>query len=326
MEDVLGDWVPKVRDMVVALAAFGLVIALLLLFVERGPKSVREKVQVAIFAGPALFLLAIGLVYPAVRTTFRSLFGQENNFIGLENYQWIFDDPVARRSVINTVFWVVLTPLLATAIGLAYAIIIDRTKFESLAKSLVFMPMAISFVGAGIIWRFVYAFRGQRGSEQIGLANQFLVWFGQEPRRFLNEAPWNTLFLIIVMVWIQTGFATVVLSASIKNIPAEITEAATLDGATRWQLFRNVTVPGIRPALVVVLTTISIGVLKVFDIVRTMTGGQTDSSVVALEMYNQSFRYGEQGRGAAMAVLIFLLVVPLVVYNIRQMARNREIR
>jgi alpha-glucoside transport system permease protein len=312
--------------MVMALAGFSLVIALLLLFVERGPKTAREKLQVGIFAGPALFLLAIGLVYPAVRTTAFSFFGQEGNFVALDNYEWIFGDPVARRSVFNTIAWVILTPLLATSIGLAYAIIVDRTKLESLAKSLVFMPMAISFVGAGIIWRFVYAYRGQKNASQIGLANQFLVWLGQEPKRFLNEAPMNTLFLIIVMVWIQTGFAVVVLSAAIKNIPAEITEAATLDGASRWQLFRNVTVPGIRPALVVVLTTISIGVLKVFDIVRTMTGGQTDSSVVALEMYNNSFRYGEQGRGAALAVLIFLLVLPIILYNIKQMARNREIR
>jgi alpha-glucoside transport system permease protein len=215
--------------------------------------------------------------------------------------------------------------VITTAIGLGYAIIIDRTKFESIAKSLVFMPMAISFVGAGIIWKFVYAYASGE-NRQIGLANQLLVWVGLEPRRFLNEAPMNTIFLIIVMVWIQTGFATVVLSAAIKNIPDEIVEAARLDGASRWQLFQNVTVPGIRPALVVVLTTLAIGVLKVFDIVRTMTGGQTDTSVVALEMYNQSFRYGEQGRGSAMAVLIFLLVLPVIAYNIVQMRRNKEIR
>ncbi|WP_344750020.1 sugar ABC transporter permease, partial [Streptosporangium vulgare] len=193
----------------------------------------------------------------------------------------------------------------------------DRTRFESLAKSLVFLPMAISFVGAGIIWRFVYAYRSEE-QDQIGLLNQITVAFGGEPRQWLQDAPLNTLFLIVVMVWIQAGFATVVLSAAIKGIPAEIVEAAKLDGATPLQMFFRVTLPSIRPAVIVVLVTQSIGTLKLFDIVRTMTGGQFDTSVIANEMYNQAFRYGETGKGAALAVFLFVLVTPIVIYQIRQ--------
>ncbi len=218
-----------------------------------------------------------------------------------------------------------LTPLLSTAIGLLYAILIDRSRFESVAKSLLFMPVSISFVGAGIIWKFVYAQRPET-AEQIGLFNQVLIWTGGEPRNFLNNAPVNTLFLILVMIWIQAGFAMVLLSAAIKAIPADIVEAARLDGVNAWQMFRSVTIPSIRPTLVVVLTTITIGVLKVFDIVRTMTGGQFDTSVVANAMYDQSFRFGEPGRGGALAVLIFVLVIPVVVYNIRQLNEARSVR
>lgn len=186
--------------------------------------------------------------------------------------------------------------------------------------------MAISFVGASIIWKFVYAYRPAQGSvKQIGLLNQILVWFGGEPQQFLLNTPWNTFFLLFVLIWIQAGFAMTILSASIKAIPEDIIEAATLDGAGRMKLFRYVTIPSIRPTLVVVLTTISIASLKVFDVVRTMTGGQFDTSVVANEFYSQSFRANNQGLGAALAVLLFVLVIPIVIYNVRQM-RSSEAR
>jgi alpha-glucoside transport system permease protein len=191
-------------------------------------------------------------------------------------------------------------------------------------KALVFMPMAISFVGASIIWRFVYAAR-PAGQEQIGLLNQVVVWFGGEPVQFLQNSPWNTFFLIVVLIWIQTGFAMVVLSAAIKGVPADQMEAAELDGTNAWQRFVNVTVPGIRNALIVVLTTISIASLKVFDIVRTMTAGANETSVIANEMYTQ-FKTFELGRSAAFAVVLFLLVMPIVIYNARQLKKQKEIR
>jgi alpha-glucoside transport system permease protein len=234
----------------------------------------------------------------------------------------MFSQPEALMVLRNTLIWVVLVPLLVTAVGLGYAVAVDRTRFEALAKALVFLPMAISFVGAGIIWKFVYAYRPE-SERQIGLLNQIVIALGGEPKEWLLEAPANTLFLIVVLVWIQAGFATVVLSAAIKSIPDEIVEAARLDGTTAWEMFWRITVPLIRPALLVVVVTQSIGTLKLFDIVRTMTGGQFDTSVIANEMYNQAFRYGETGRGAALAVFLFVLVTPVVVYQIRAQRSHR---
>lgn len=217
-----------------------------------------------------------------------------------------------------------LTPTVATVVGLAYAVFIDKTRGERIYKVLVFMPMAISFVGAGIIWRFMYEYRGEQ-FPQIGLLNQLLVWVGAKPQQFLLDPPWNTLFLIVVLIWVQTGFAMVILSASIKGVPVELLEAAELDGANAWQRFLSVTIPAIRPALIVVLTTISIISLKVFDIVRTMTAGNYQTSVLANEMYTQFSKF-EAGRSAALAVVLFILVLPIVIYNARQIRRQREIR
>ncbi len=190
-----------------------------------------------------------------------------------------------------------------------------------LAKAFIFLPMAISLVGASIIWKFVYEYRPE-GVNQIGLANQILVWLGFEPYQFLLHSPWNTLFLIVIMIWIQAGFAMTVLSAAIKSIPDDIIEAATLDGLYGFKMFRLITVPSIRPALIVVVTTIGIGTLKVFDIVRTTTGGQFQTSVVANEFYDQSFRFFNEGLGSAFAVLLFVLVIPIVVYNVRQLRKT----
>mgnify|MGYP000850597464 FL=1 len=187
------------------------------------------------------------------------------------------------------------------------------------------LPMAISFVGASIIWKFVYAYRPE-GSDQIGLLNQVWVSLGGQPQQWLLNAPANTVFLIIVMVWIQAGFAMVVLSAAIKGIPTEIVEAACIDGVNPWQMFWRITLPSIRPAVIVVYVTISIGVLKVFDIVRTMTGGNYDTSVVANELYTQAFRAGQPGRGSALAVVLFVLVIPIVVFQVRQLRKQREVR
>jgi alpha-glucoside transport system permease protein len=320
------DWQPKLLQLGIALALFGGAVAVILLIAERAPRAFRDRLAVALFAGPALALVGFGLVYPAVRTTWLSFMGRDGSeFIGLENYAWAFTDTQGFIAMRNTLIWVLVVPVFSTAIGLLYAILIDRSRFESVAKSLLFMPMAISFVGASIIWKFVYAYRPEQ-ADQIGLANQVRVWLGMEPTQFLNNAPINTLFLIVVYIWIQAGFAMVILSAAIKAVPTEIIEAARLDGVNPLQLFRNVTLPSIRPSVVVVLTTTVIGVLKVFDIVRTMTGGQFNTSVIANEMYVQSFRNGQVGRGAALAVLIFALVIPIVVYNVHQLRQTREIR
>jgi alpha-glucoside transport system permease protein len=277
------------------------------------------------FLAPALVLLAIGLVVPTIQTTIQAFQNSRGDaFIGFDNFVWIFTQPQAIRTVLNTIVWVLIAPAVSTIAGLAYAVFIDKSRGEKYFKILVFMPMAISFVGASIIWRFVYTAR-PADQEQIGLLNQVLVWFGGQPVSFLSVQPWNTLALIVVLIWVQTGFAMVVLSAAIKGVPAEQMEAAELDGTNAWQRFINVTVPGIRSSLVVVLTTISIASLKVFDIVRTMTAGANNTSVIANEMYTQ-FKNFEAGRSAAFAVVLFLLVLPIVVYNARQIKKQREIR
>jgi alpha-glucoside transport system permease protein len=193
-------------------------------------------------------------------------------------------------------------------------------------KSLIFMPMAISFVGASIIWKFVYDSRDP-SAPQIGLLSQVVIALGiKHPPNWILNSPLNTFLLMVIMVWIQTGFAMVVLSAAIKAIPDEIVEAARMDGATGRRLFFNVTIPMIRNTLIVVLTTVMITTLKVFDIVRTMTGGNFNTQVLANEMYSQSFVQYNAGRGSALAVILFLAVLPLVGYNIVQLRRERATR
>lgn len=314
IEPALGAW-PYAAAMLVAVV--GLLLYLASADDESGP--------MVPFLVPAAALLAVGLLYPAIRTTMLAFTDNTGAFNGLENFVWMFTQRDALITLGNTVAWVILVPLVSTVVGLAYAVFIDKSAGEKVYKMLVFLPMAISFVGAGIIWRFMYAYRGG-DREQFGLVNQLIVTFGGEPQQLLQNAPFNTVALIIVMIWIQTGFAMTVLSAAIKGIAVEQLEAAELDGASPWQRFWNVTVPGIRSSLVVVVTTISIATLKVFDIVRTMTAGNFDTSVVANEMYTQAFRAGEPGRGAALALILFLLVLPIVIYNVRVLRRQREIR
>jgi alpha-glucoside transport system permease protein len=219
---------------------------------------------------------------------------------------------------------VLVVPVFSTALGLAYAVFIDKSRGEKFFKILVFMPMAISFVGASIIWRFVYAYRPE-GENQIGILNGLVTLFGGDPVNWLQQVPLNSFLLMVVLIWVQTGFAMVILSAAIKGVPVEQLEAAQLDGTNAWQRFRNVTVPAIRPSIIVVLTTISIASLKVFDIVRTMGLAYPDTGVIANEMVTLLQKF-EAGRSAAFAVVLFLLVLPIVIYNARQIQKAREIR
>jgi alpha-glucoside transport system permease protein len=315
--------VDKLLQLLVAVVVFAAVMGVVLLVADRARGRRTDLVSGIAFTAPAFLLLLVGLLYPAGRTMVQSfLDARSAGFVGLANYIQIFTQPDLLVVLRNTLLWVVITPILATAIGLVYAVLVDRTRFEAFAKALIFLPMAISFVGAAIIWKFVYEYRpNQQNIQQIGLLNQFLVWLGLEPVNFILAEPWNNLLLIVVMIWIQAGFAMTVLSAAIKAIPSDIIEAARLDGVGGMRLFFYITLPSIRPAVVVVITAISIAVLKVFDIVRTMTGGQFDTSVVANEFYVQSFRLSNLGMGSALAMILFVLVVPIVIYNVRQMRK-----
>ena len=309
--------IEKFLVMLFAIALFALVMAAVLVLVDR--PSLPRWVAAGGYLGPALLLIVMGLLIPAFMTIRNSLYNNSlSEFVGLENYVTIFTQDLFLTVLRYTFLWVLLVPLLSTALGLVYAVLVDRTRFEKFAKTLIFLPMAISMVGASIIWKFVYEYKA-KGVPQTGLLNQILVWMGLEPQQFLLNAPINTFYLIIVMVWIQTGFAMTVLSAAIKAIPDETIEAANVDGATGMRLFWQITVPSVRSAIIVVLTTIAMATLKAFDIVRTMTGGQFDTSIVANEFYTQTFGRQAQGIGAALAVLLFVLVMPLIVYNVRQM-------
>ncbi|MFD9727579.1 carbohydrate ABC transporter permease [Streptomyces sp. NPDC059072] len=310
---------PKLLYLLQGVAAFAAVVALVLLALHRGP--VRRRAAALILLAPALLLLTVGLLLPGLRTLVLSFTdGGGEAWAGFDNYVWMFTDPRALVALRNTLTWVVLVPLLATSVGLLYATAVVRSWFRAFALSLLLMPMTISFVGAGVVWKFVYAYRPAEAG-QIGLLNRLVVAFGGEPRQWLVESPWNILFLIAVMVWTQAGFAAFLLAGALRAVPGELAEAARLDGASPGQIFRRITLPSIRPTLLVVVLAQAIGTFKAFDIVKTTTGGQFDTGVIAHEMYDQAFRYGETGRGAALAVLLFLLVTPFVAHQVR--ARRR---
>jgi alpha-glucoside transport system permease protein len=311
----------KIVSMLSAIAIFVAVVAVIMLIASRFGGKRGDRMVALLFLLPVGVMLGVGLIYPGATTIINSFYDAPGtSFVFLDNYQTIFTSSDQLTVLRNTVIWVVVTPFVATAVGLLYAVLVDKARIEALAKAVIFLPMSISFVAASIIWKFVYEFRpDQAGVKQIGILNQMLVWLGFEPRQWLVDSPLNTLLLVIIMIWIQAGFAMTVLSAAIKAIPEDVIEAARLDGVSPWGMFRFVTLPSIRPAVVVVLTTIGIGTLKVFDIVRTMTGGNFDTNVVANEFYSQSFRADNQGLGAALAVLLFILVIPIVAYNIRQL-------
>jgi alpha-glucoside transport system permease protein len=311
----------KLVQMCLALASFVVFFVVVLFLISRLRGRANHVLTVIAFIGPVVVLLGVGLIYPAYLTIIQSFQNSDSTqYVGFANYSTLFTQSEYRIVLANTLVWVLLVPVIATLIGLVYAVLVDRTRTEALSKALVFIPMAISMVGASIIWRFVYDYRPTRFN-QIGLGNQILKWLGLDTYQFLLNPPWNTVFLIVVMIWIQAGFSMTVLSASIKAIPDDMIEAARLDGVSPWQMFRFITMPAIRPGLIVVLTTIAIGTLKVFDIVRTMTGGNFKTSVIANEFYTQAFRADNQGLGSALAVLLFILVLPIVIYNIVQLRK-----
>jgi alpha-glucoside transport system permease protein len=313
--------------LVSGLLAFAAIIFLMFVLAERTSVKTQEWVKYLVFLVPAIALLIIGLIYPAIRTLILSFMDADSEvFVGMENYVWAFTRPEILQVLGNTAIWVIVAPLASTFIGLVIAYLTDRMKSAAAVKSLIFMPMAISMVGASIIWKFVYDFEPNLKKVDIGLLSAVSKALGITPPNWLLENPLNTFLLIAVMIWIQTGFAMVVLSAAMKNIPDEVVEASMLDGASQLKRFVQITVPMIRSSIVVVLTTITIGTLKVFDIVRTMTGGNFQTNVIANEMYSQTFRALNYGTGSALAIILFLGVVPIIWYNIRQLKLDRTER
>jgi ABC-type sugar transport system permease subunit len=226
----------------------------------------------------------------------------------------------------NNLWWVFAVTSFATGLGLFIAVLTDRMRRgEAVAKALIFLPMAISMVGASVIWRFIYIFRPE-GEVQIGVANALVTAAGFDPVAWLIRPPWNTFFLIIVLIWIQTGFAMVVLSSAIKAVPEELLEAAQIDGATPSDSFWRITIPTIRSTIAVVITTLVVIVMKVYDIVKVMTNGEFQTNVIANEMFDQAFRFTQAGRGSALATVLFLFIVPIMYVNIRRVRKEGAMR
>jgi alpha-glucoside transport system permease protein len=293
------------------------------------PIHLREGVRPYIFVGPALVILAVFLVYPVFNTIILSMSdARGENFIGLENFSFVFTDGTMLKAIRNTLGWIVIVPAVAVSVGLVFATLADRLRRgEAIAKSLIFLPMAISFAGASITFRLIYSFRPEGFGDNIGLLNGVTVGLGQEPVAWLELQPWNNLLLMVIMIWMQTGFAMVVLSAAIKAIPDEIIEASRIDGASEFQVFRRIIVPTIVPTIVVVTTYMVINAMKVFDIVFVMGNAEADGTVVIAErMIRWFFISGHDGRGAAIAVILFLVVIPVMFWNVRKFREQEEIR
>ncbi len=280
--------------------------------------NLRSSIRPWLFLFPALLFLSVYLVYPVFETIRLSLFDRSGRtFIGFANYVWAVGDPNFQRSVLNNMLWLIIVPSMSTAFGLVIAVLADRLWWGNIAKSLVFMPMAISFVGASVIWRFVYDYRGETDM-QIGLLNAIVTGLGFPPQAWITIPFWNSVFLMVILIWIQTGFAMVILSAALRGIPEETLEAARIDGANDFRIFFDIMIPQIWGTIVVVWTTITIVVLKVFDIIFAMTNGQWDTEVLANLMFKWMFVNFDYGRGSAIAVVIMLAVLPIMIWNIRR--------
>lgn len=277
-----------------------------------------ERIRPLVFVGPAVALLGFALVYPAISTIVTSL---REDGGAADNYRFAFTDPDMIVAFRNNVLWLVVGTAGSVLIGLLFAALVDRVKREAFAKTFLFLPLAISLVGASVIWRFVYAWRPE-GEPQIGVVNAVGSALGAEPIPWLQTPPVNTFALIAIMIWLQTGFAMVVLSAALKGVPVELIEAARIDGASEPQLFFKVILPSIRGAILTVATAIFIAILKVFDIVFVMTGGRFDTEVVANRMFTEMFKFRNFGRASALAVVLMIVVVPFMVLNIRNMRRQ----
>jgi alpha-glucoside transport system permease protein len=308
--------------------------------VERLPGEWTRRLQPFVFVGPAIFILFAYLALPAVNTFMLSLFDRDGwpkgtgfyqiwtwpeafsseSFVGFQNYVEIFTERLLSEALRNNVMWIVFGSTFSVAFGLLIAVLADRSRYERFSKTMIFLPMAISFVGASVIWNFIYEVRPAE-LPQIGLLNAVVVGLGGDPKpwyAWAAIAPWNNLFLIVIVVWLQAGFSMVLFSAALKGIPEELLEAARVDGASEVQIFFRIMIPYIRGTIVTVWTTIIIFTLKIFDVVWVMTGGQFGTHVVATQFYRQAFTARNSGFGSAIAIVLLLAVVPVLIYNLRQ--------
>ncbi len=305
---------------------------------EAVPNIMRQRPYVPwLYLAPALIVMTAFIIYPGVTTFYQSLRNANGSDWAtstcvagqpcwgiFENYRYAVTSTDMLTSILNNVKWILLMVSGTVLFGLLIATLADRVRYESVAKAVIFLPMAISFVGAGVIWKFVYDY--QASGTQIGILNALITGLGFKPVSFLTTPQVNTVALIVVGIWMWTGFCMTILSAALKSVPTEIIEAARVDGATEWRVFTQMIVPIIMPTIAVVITTMVINVLKVFDIVYVMTGGQYDTQVIAFSMYNQMYINFNYGRATAIAVVLILVIIPAMIYNIRRFRAQEAMR
>ena len=286
----------------------------------------ENSIRAIIFIAPAFIVLFVFIIFPVFETIRLSFFDKRGEvFVGIYNFAWAIKDPDFRRSILNNFGWLLIVPTLSTFFGLVIANLADRVWWGTIAKSIIFMPMAISFVGAGVIWKFIYDYRGP-GDEQIGLLNAITVALGFEPQAWLTIPLWNNLFLMAIMVWIQTGLALVIFSAALRSIPNETLDAARIDGASELKIFWSIIIPYLQQTILVIWTIITILVLKVFDIIYAMTNGQWQTEVLANLMYDWMFRGGgDSGRGSVLAICIMIGVIPILGWNLYQHRKEQKL-
>jgi alpha-glucoside transport system permease protein len=281
----------------------------------------REKFIAWIWAGPAILFAAVFLLYPVLDTIWTSFENFDSSkFVGFKNYQFIFTHSSMLEVLRNNLIWLVLATAGTVFIGLLIAVLVDRVRVESFAKATIFIPMALSMTAAAVIWRFVYAY-AQPGQTQIGLLNAIWTSFGAQPVAWAldpKNAIINNIMLIIAYVWMWTGFCMVILSAALKSIPTEILEAARVDGASEFSIFFRITLPMISATVAVVATTMLINVLKIYDIVYVMTGGDLGTNVIAVQYRQEYFNFNDFGLANALAVVLLVAIIPVMFFNIRR--------
>ncbi len=288
----------------------------------------QDRVRPWLWVLPAGLLLIFYLIYPVINTFYLSfLDAKSTNFIGLQNYLYIFTSSVMLEALKNNLLWLVVFTLGTVLFGLLIAVLVDRVPYESAAKSAIFLPMAISYVAAGVIWKLMYDYQPPN-QPQTGTINALLlsIFPNYQPTSFLFDTTWNNLALIAIGIWMWTGFAMVILSAGLKSIPDEVMEAARVDGASEVQIFFNIMLPMISTTIAVVVTTMVINVLKIFDIVYVMTNGNLGTEVIANRMYKEMFNYRNFGRASSIAVILLLAVIPVMIYNINRFREQEAIR
>ena len=291
-------------------------------WVIRGLSSTaKAKTRPWLWVLPAFLFLSVFLIYPTIRTLINSLFGRGGEFVGIQNYADLFGSGGFWQILANNAIWLIFFTGVVVVLGLIIAVLADRVRYEALAKAVIFIPMAISFVAAGVIWSFMYNI-----DPDIGTLNAGLTAVGVEPQAWIQEWPRNTFMLVIVGIWMWVGFAMVILSAGLKGISTELLEAARMDGATEIQVFFRIILPLLAPTIAVVATTVVITALKTFDIIYVMTGGLFNTSVIGFEFYREQFTNRDPGAAAAVAIILLLAIVPIMLINIRRFQAQEAIR